>query len=144
MKKSVQNLILWYWIYNYTDCLHGSIYTHENNRYARCHLRPCRACSFLWAGLWSVVFPCSFLCEIARFRSLISPQTFFFVKLLPILSISILGTQSKSSTMVLFCFQSWWIWVHTSQTPPLPFYGRGESTLNALTCCLYSTSLYFI
>ena len=33
-----------YSVYNYTDYLHGSTYTHKTNRYARCHLRPCRAC----------------------------------------------------------------------------------------------------
>ena len=54
MKISVQNLILWYWIYNYTDCLHGSIYIHENNRYARCHLRPCRACLLIKGSGWTL------------------------------------------------------------------------------------------
>ena len=33
-----------YSVYNHTDYLHGSTYTHKTNRFARCHLRPCRAC----------------------------------------------------------------------------------------------------
>ena len=32
--------------------LHGSIYTHQSNRLARCLMRPCRACLNIIMGMW--------------------------------------------------------------------------------------------